>query len=244
MVIFKQWLFRLKHGRALECAPVMVVGMHRSGTSFLTGSLQQAGLDLGKHSAWNPHNLKGNRENQDFVDFHDLILSERGFSWDRPPIEPIVWSKQEFSRAQQLVDGYEGVKNWGFKDPRGLLLVDGWRQMLPHLRFIGIFRHPLAVSGSLAARGGMPTAQSLGLWHNYNSKLLALHKLEPFPLLCFDEDEDVLHDKLDRVLPTLGLHPLCQERFFSPDLKHHQFDLASIPDQLVPLYQALRQRAL
>ncbi len=244
MVVFKQWLSWLGFGQASQCAPVMVVGMHRSGTSFLTGSLQQAGLELGKHSAWNPHNLKGNRENQDIVAFHDRVLAERGFSWDCPPAAPIVWSKQERSRAQQLVADYDGSLHWGFKDPRGLLLVDGWRKLLPELRFIGIFRHPLAVSGSLAARGGMPTAQALNLWQSYNSKLLALHQLQPFPLLCFDEDEEVLHGKLDQLLPTLGLRPLCQERFFSPDLKHHQFDLESVPDEFAPLYQALRQGAL
>lgn len=156
----------------------------------------------------------------------------------------MVWSTQERAKALQLVADYDGVTQWGFKDPRGLLLVDGWRKLLPDMRFIGIFRHPLAVSGSLAARGGMPTAQAVHLWQIYNQKLLELHQLQPFPLLCFDEDEEVLHGKLDKLLPSLGLRPLHDERFFSPDLKHHQYGLESVPDDLIPLYQALRLRAL
>ena len=33
---------------------VCILGMHRSGTSCLTGSLQQAGLFLGDCHTWNP----------------------------------------------------------------------------------------------------------------------------------------------------------------------------------------------
>ena len=54
---------------------IAILGMHRSGTSCLTGSLQEAGLELGEHHTWNPYNRKGNRENQDFVDLHDAILA-------------------------------------------------------------------------------------------------------------------------------------------------------------------------
>ena len=58
--------------------------MHRSGTSCLTGSLEAAGLYLGNIQTWNPFNLKGNRENQEIVDLHDLILADNGGSWDSP----------------------------------------------------------------------------------------------------------------------------------------------------------------
>ena len=51
-----------------------VLGMHRSGTSALIGSLQAAGLHLGKHNTWNAHNLKGNRENNDIVQLHEELL--------------------------------------------------------------------------------------------------------------------------------------------------------------------------
>ena len=40
---------------------VFVLGMHRSGTSWFTGALQQAGLHLGMHHTWNAHNRKGNK---------------------------------------------------------------------------------------------------------------------------------------------------------------------------------------
>lgn len=224
-------------------SPLMVVGMHRSGTSFLTGSLQQAGLELGKHSAWNPHNLKGNRENEDIVAFHDTVLHDRGYAWDNPPEQEIVWTADERQRARALIDSYKGVARWGFKDPRALLLVEGWRALLPMLGFVGIFRHPTAVAQSLAARGGMPEAQAFALWRAYNVRLLRLYQQQPFPLLCFDEDESVLHRKLDEVLRELGLAPLTEERFFSAELKHHGRLEKNLPVELDAIYQELRSCA-
>lgn len=222
-----------------ERVTLMVVGMHRSGTSFLTGSLQQAGLELGKFSAWNPHNLKGNRENLDIVAFSDEVLAARGCAWDAPPKQPIVWSEAEYAKARELIAEYDGVPRWGFKDPRALLLVEGWQHLLPDLRFVGIFRHPTAVAQSLAARGGMPQDQAFALWLAYNKRLLSLYRQARFPLLCFDEDEAVLHRKLDVVLGELGLTSVVEERFFSPELKHHQQVRQPLPSELQKLYREL-----
>lgn len=222
-----------------ERATVMVLGMHRSGTSFLTGSLQEAGLELGKFSAWNPHNLKGNRENLDVVAFHDELLASRGFAWDNPPGEPLLWTEAEYARARELVAEYDGVARWGFKDPRTLLVLEGWQQLLPELRFVGIFRHPSAVAQSLAARGGMPTEQAFALWLAYNKRLLQLCRRLRFPLFCFDEDEAALHRKLDEVLVELGLTPPSAERFFSPELKHHQRAEEALPRELQKTYNEL-----
>lgn len=225
---------------APENLVLMVVGMHRSGTSFLTGSLQEAGLELGKHSTWNPHNLKGNRENTDIVAFHDAMLAARGGAWDNPPAERPQWTEAEYAAARQLIDDYQGAPRWGFKDPRALLAVEGWQELIPELRFVGIFRHPSAVADSLQARGGMPREQALALWKAYNSRLLELHRRVKFPVLCFDEDEHSLHRKLDAVLHRYGLTPPSTERFFSSELKHHQQGGEKLAPELEDLYQALK----
>ncbi len=224
--------------------PLMVVGMHRSGTSFLTGSLQEAGLELGEHSAWNPHNLKGNRENQAIVALHDSILERHGHAWDNPPEQPLIWNAAETGRARRLIRHYRGMPHWGFKDPRALLFVDNWQALLPDLQFIGIFRHPAAVARSLDARGGMPAEQAHRLWRIYNQHLLRLHERTPFPLLCFDQDEPVLHEKLDHTLVRLGLTAPTGERFFSADLKHHSARDAVIPADLDALYRKLLSLAI
>ena len=54
---------------------VLVLGMHRSGTSCLAGSLQQAGLELGDVFTSNPFNKKGNREHRDVMTSLNLDFS-------------------------------------------------------------------------------------------------------------------------------------------------------------------------
>ncbi len=218
----------------------MVVGMHRSGTSFLTGSLQQAGLELGKYSEWNRYNVKGNRENIDFVTLHDDILAANGCAWNDPPAGEVRWSDEHVARAKDLVAGYDGCPHWGFKDPRATLLISGWRRLVPTMEFVGIFRHPDAVRRSLEARAGLPVANAYDLWHRYNRALLELHAERPFPVLCFDEDEAVLLAKLDAMLVELGLRPVTEDRFFSNELKHHGQVEAPLTDDLARTYAQLR----
>lgn len=222
---------------------IMVVGMHRSGTSFLTGSLQQAGLELGSHSAWNPSNTRGNRENPGIMKFHDKVLRARGCSWDEPPEGPIEWRDSEYAAARSLISAYAQAPLWGFKDPRALLLVHGWQQLLPELAFVGIFRHPLAVARSLGARNRMPLPKALALWKTYNQRLLELHVREPFPLLCFDDDEASLHARLTLVLDALGLRPTQQERFYTNELRHHIAEDGVLPAEIESMHQELLARA-
>ena len=229
--------------RSSATGPVMVVGMHRSGTSFLTGSLQLAGLELGKHSAWNPYNLKGNRENDDFVAFHEKVLAARAAAWDQPPERVVRWTPEERQQAQTLVAGYSGAGRWGFKDPRALLMAEAWQELLPDLAFVGIFRHPTAVARSLARRNAMQQEQAFALWSDYNRRLLALHDRSLFPLLCFDEGEEVLRQKLDRVLGEIGLKPLGAEQFYSSELRRFRRTAAVLPKDMALLYGALRARA-
>ena len=70
-------------------------------------------VDLGECHTWNPFNLKGNRENQDFVDLHDDILADNGGAWDRPP-EQVRWSPAHRERARNLLARYGDVGVMGF----------------------------------------------------------------------------------------------------------------------------------
>ena len=112
---------------------IMVLGMHRSGTSCLIGSLQHAGLHLGKHNTYNDHNLKGNRENNDIVALHEELLKDNGGSWKQPP--PVTrWSEKHFKKAEKIIASYRHHTAWGFKDPRTLLVLDGWKQLIPDIQ--------------------------------------------------------------------------------------------------------------
>lgn len=198
-----------------------ILGMHRSGTSCLTGSLQEAGLFLGEHHTWNKHNQKGNRENQSIVDLHDAVLARNGGAWDNPP-KKITWSAEHLARARELLDEYSVEPVFGFKDPRALLVLDGWKQLVPNIEFVGIFRHPNAVAASLDKRSSKDRGESWRLWYVYNSLLYRQYKESPFPLLNFDDEATVLDEKISRVVAGLNL-PGRQgdEKFYTDELRNN-----------------------
>ena len=75
---------------------VIILGMHRSGTSCLAGSLQESGIYLPDASAENKYNRKGNRENHLIMQLNDDILAFNDASWDAPPIRKLVWDESHF----------------------------------------------------------------------------------------------------------------------------------------------------
>ena len=221
---------------------ICILGMHRSGTSFLTGSLQAFGLELGKHHQWNPHNQKGNRENQDIVDLHDAVLASNNGSWDHPPGK-VIWQPEQIAQAETLLASHADSPCWGFKDPRALLALQQWKKLVPDIQFIGIYRHPMAVATSLQQRGQLPIADGLALWQHYNTLLLRERKAHPFPMLCFDWDAQTLQDKLAQIAIELGLSRApSDDPFYASDLRHHNFsDLSGLPWRTRRLYRQLQK---
>ena len=234
-----------------------ILGMHRSGTSCLTGSLQQGGLFLGKHHTWNEYNRKGNRENQDVVNLHEAIFKANGLNWKKPlrPIEntlaaspAAVWEPQHVARAEEILAEYAEKSLWGFKDPRTLMVLDGWHALVPNMEFVGIYRHPMAVAQSLASRPAMPVSieEGLGMWYMYNSQLLREYQRNPFPVLCFDWSEERFHHALEILHKQLALVPVAaNERFYTQELHRQSADMsADLPPHILVLYEQLEQIAM
>ncbi|GAB5452698.1 MAG: hypothetical protein Hals2KO_30260 [Halioglobus sp.] len=221
---------------------VGIVGMHRSGTSCLTGSLQAAGLYLAEIHTWNPHNLKGNRENQRFVDLHDNILAANGGSWDFPPRE-VKWRPEHIAAARELLAEHGSQRFFGFKDPRTLLMVNGWKTLVPDIQFIGIFRHPNAVAQSLAKRSAKSREESLGLWYRYNIALFEEYKRRPFPILDFDQEAGELDARISRVATALGLPGRKEgETFYTDELRNNaSTDMPGLPWRIKRLYRRLQR---
>ncbi len=230
-----------------------VLGMHRSGTSCLTGSLQQGGLFLGRHHTWNDYNRKGNRENQDVVNLHEAILKANGLTW-KQSLRPASWKTlwrhpapkwqaQHYERARAILAEYADQPLWGFKDPRSLMVLKGWRKLVPDMEFIGIYRHPMAVAQSLASRPALPVTieEGLQMWYNYNRELLKQYRRQAFPIVCFDWSEEKFHHRLDELHQQLGLAPIPpEERFYTRELHKQTADsTAALPEHIRSLYQQL-----
>src|SRR5262249_37801388 len=63
--------------RPAAVSPVIIVGMHRSGTSMITGILQDLGLFVG-------YNLDENNEPLFFANLNNWLLRQCAAEWDFP----------------------------------------------------------------------------------------------------------------------------------------------------------------
>jgi len=197
---------------------MIVLGMHRSGTSCLAGSLEQAGLYLGDVNRHAPHNVKGNRENRAIMALNDAVLSEHGATWDDPPKSVIRWSNSLKNSRDVLLSNYPNNRTFGFKDPRTLFTLEGWLEALPGARLVGTFRHPNAVVQSLNRRAGMqPVLPPLELWKRYNLRLLKYADELQFPLINFDSPGEQYLRDFKALVDHLNLS-------WSPDSDSHFFD--------------------
>lgn len=223
---------------------ILILGMHRSGTSMLTGSLQEAGLALGDVVTRAAHNHKGNRECRDMMSMQEDLLVCNGGAWDNPP-ETVRWQLNHKARRNQFISQFTSEELWGFKDPRTLLTLDGWLDVLPDAEFVGIFRHPARVAESLNRRNNMSVEKALKLWQIYNQHLLSLHQERAFPLLEFHDDAETLQECLQQLVAELDL-PVHERRlaFFDEGLRQTSPIEMDVPDDVLELYQQLQERAV
>jgi hypothetical protein len=222
---------------------VAILGMHRSGTSWLTGSLQEAGLELGEVNTQARHNAKGNRESEYLQQLHESVLEANGGSW-RDPRWPNSWSWTKRRKLARYIKRMNAdYPRWGFKDPRSLMVFDQWLREVPDIQRIGIFRHPLAVFRSLHARNADFTQdEAVGLWRTYNERLIDEHNRAPFPVVRFDVSRSELDKQLATVCDALGLEAE-RAAFFEENLVHNEAP-EPIPDEAADVWKTLEELAI
>jgi len=224
---------------------VIVLGMHRSGTSCLAGMLELAGFWSGQVEKWNPDNLRGNRENVDVVNLNNSLLRLAGGSWDKPPSPPINPETRHFQTRDQIVSLMcSRPEPWMFKDPRTLLTLPFWMEALPGAQLIGVFRHPVSVANSLLVRNNISLAAGLRLWQIYNRRLLDLLSNRDFPLLLFSQDlgqfkkcaEQYVCNRFAEAVHRGLVDPVPMSQFVSQELIHQTEDpLSDLADELASL---------
>lgn len=135
--------------------PIIIVGMHRSGTSLLSSLLQDMGIFMG-------HSRDKNEESRFFLKANHWILNQISASWDDP--QNMNYANQEFYDAVSLVlanqidsiyskykyfgptkmwtSSFKKEKSWGWKDPRNTFTLPIWLELFPDAEVIGIYRNP------------------------------------------------------------------------------------------------------
>jgi len=177
--------------------------MHRSGTSCVTGMIEEQGVFLGEVNRRIRDNPRGNRENVRIIKLHDKVLSYNASSWKNPPGEKIRFEDAHRQERDEILKGYRGKDPCAFKDPRTLVLLDFWRDV--ELDYIGVVRNPLSVMSSLGKRLlWVSKARGLKMWKVYNRRLLDLRSEIRFPIINFD-DKDSLNAQVAEALKFYGI---------------------------------------
>jgi hypothetical protein len=155
--------------------PLIIAGMHRSGTSLTASVLQAAGINIGeKFLGQGLGNEKGHYEDVDFLNFHMKLLAKNGLNTDGwEPRVPLTFSNEDFQEGYAYGNNKKGA--WGFKDPRVVFFLDYWKAVFPSGKYLLIYREPWMVADSLFRRGDGPFAESpifaLDIYTIYNEIL-------------------------------------------------------------------------
>lgn len=238
--------------------PLVISGMHRSGTSLIASVLQAAGLAIGcEIAAPGLGNPRGHFEDPDFLELHEEMLAAEGescFSIGENFVPPV--DGKFVRRAQGLVAARSGLPAWGWKDPRTCLFLDFWEPILPEARYLFLYRHPVDVALSLWRRNGdlelrEAPWRSIRAWEGYNRRLLEFHDRHPercllaqVPAVAADLPALVrrVQEKLQIPLDERALAPIFAPRELTPQAPPNSAWETLIPEAL-DLYRRLDRSA-
>lgn len=168
---------------------IVVLGMHRSGTSGVAGLLARMGVHAGPADDLlvGPDNPKGHYESARLHMACVRRLEAAGGDWKQPPRHAPAAAIDAFRReAGALVAELDAQRPWLLKEPRLCLLA---RELLPLLTrplFVHVVRDPRAVAASLVARDGLDPDAALALWEHYTRA--AFEASRGWPRLVVDYD--------------------------------------------------------
>jgi len=214
---------------------IIVLGMHRSGTSALTRVLNLLGIELGdkllpKHIT----NETGFWEHEDIVDINEQILQQLDSSWfDTTPLPAKWWTFKSlipFRYQLKAIISNNFSTLWAIKDPRLCRLLPFWIPLLQELKinphFIIIARHPFEVAASLEKRDGLSYNTSLRLWLEH--VLASVENSQSFPrtFITYDELLQNWPTVINKIAQNFNIEwphidSKAIDTFLNPNLKHH-----------------------
>ena len=186
---------------------IMVLAMHRSGSSMITRLISNLGvnpgLDLLDARADNP---EGFWENRKFHELHTKMLEASGIDWHVPSrdIDTARLLADFGEEARQIVSEMDATGGaWAWKDPRTPIFLDFWTTILRgrELRYVITNRHPASVSASLYRRNHFPDALSRCLWEfTYEQILQHVHPDDAYHIVDYDSLIADPQDHLTRLI--------------------------------------------
>lgn len=168
---------------------VIVLGMHRSGTSLVTRMLNLSGFDIGPDNiimkpdpVFNP---KGYWERTDIVEINDRALYSIGCSWwkvSKLDINRVSQYERQLygEKLKEIIASFPEDKPYVIKDPRMILTYPLWKDILTDVYFVVVHREPVEIAMSLHSRNKTPMFFGLILWEYYLLKYSLFLKNKQF----------------------------------------------------------------
>ena len=225
-----------------EKRAILVLGMHRSGTSAMTRLMSLCGAALPRSlmPAVEGDNSLGYWESSVLYDLHVEYMKERG-GWKSHAAMSEEWAEaaHDDEWASRLAEAIEAEYDdahplWVIKDPRMCLIAPLWKRVLADLGrkvyVILIVRNPIEVVESLAhSPRGIARSDALLLWLNY---VLSAERHSRGCARCFVSYEDLISDwrmAVSRVSAQFGLRSSLLDasekgvidKFIDPRHRHH-----------------------
>ncbi|MBA4749550.1 MAG: glycosyl transferase family 1 [Alphaproteobacteria bacterium] len=193
---------------------ILVLGMHRSGTSALTRGLKVINVSL-SDSLIGPlpaNNPKGFFEDTRINQINDSLLAELGLQWcSQGELKSLDIRVMDLSHLRDRAYTYlsDLLKDKGdffaLKDPRFSILLPFWQPIFEELNvkvnYIIASRHPMSVAHSLQKRDDLAIQRGLLLW--YRHMLAALNYTQGQKRLVVNYD--ILMDNTDKELERVAL---------------------------------------
>jgi len=219
---------------------ILVLGMHRSGTSALTGTLGLLDVYLGSQlMEANFANEKGYFENNTLFKINEELLSQIDSSWDDLFYDEIKLENiKDLNKLKQAIKKeFELSDVFAIKDPRLAFLFPVYKKVLEELnidiKIILPYRNPIEVANSLHVRNDMSMEKGMLLWayhflltekfsRSYKRVFVGFDKL-------MSESEAVvkqISNKLDLDLDSKYIENKKEiNEFLEPSLKHHNISI-------------------
>ena len=200
---------------------VVVLGMHRSGTSVVAGVLEALGVSMGPPAEgerwvgrhWS--NPTGHFENQAFVELNQRILGGDATGIrEAPRWQGLAERADEFRPEIERLVAASERELWGWKDPWTVLTLELFLPVIPNPAFIFVHRPREEILRSLRKRASPRDELIAGLCDLYDQRLGDLERaLAGRPILSL-QYHDLLDDPratVGRLVDFLGLRPTREE---------------------------------
>jgi hypothetical protein len=246
---------------------VVVLGMHRAGTSALARGLKVLGVELGDRmmAPSATENPTGYWEDLDIYELNMSMMKALGRDWHSlhattsTDIDYLRRNGYMLRASELLRSKTQDVRTFGFKDPRLAVLLPFWKEVFAARRYevayLIALRNPLSVTRSLATRNALASEKSYYLWLEHMLPSLEMQPGARHIVMDYDCLMATPREQLQRTADAFGMEldeaevAKYESEFLDSSLRHTEYTEADLeldpacPPLVVDVYRELHALA-